>query len=332
MQQTRFTRSASLIRRIVNVCKITNILISLEISELPKVSVVIPTYNRANCIGRAIQSARRQTHKEIEIIVVDDGSTDNTEEIIKLIPDQRIRYIRCETNSGSGAARNEGLKVAQGNYIAFLDSDDEWLPEKLARQVERMDAEPPEVGVCFCGARIFKNEDMDNYIPYAPNKAWEHNTFRKFVMGRIKFLTPTVLFRWTCLAKTGLMVPEMRRNQDGEFLLRLFSHFDLAVIPEPYAVVHLVVSATNKHYDALNVALPYWLYHNASIQSKLGHWPALYNRCLLRTNLLSAAIREAKWRGVCRDFWRRLCECPVLFPGEIKVILKASVARLQRSE
>ena len=261
----------------------------------------------------------------MEILVCDDASTDSTRDIVRAYQakDPRIQLLCLSENQGPGAARNLGMQAAEGEYIAFLDSDDEWSPEKLARQVERMDAEPPEVSVCFCGARIFKNEDISSPVAYVPDKAWEHDTFRRFVMGRMMFLTPTVLFRQSCLEKSGLMVPEMRRNQDAEFLLRLFCHFGIAVIPESYAVVHLVVSATNKHYDALNAALPYWLCHYELIRNKLGYWPALYYKTLRRTDLLSAAIREGRWTEASRDLWRRLWVCPLLFPKEAKILLKA---------
>ena len=104
----------------------------------PTVSIIIPTYNRAHLIGRAIQSVLNQTYQNFEIIVVDDGSTDNTEEMIKEFQkhDKRIKYIRHEKNRGGAAARNTGIKVARGEYIAFQDSDDEWLPEKLEKQMD----------------------------------------------------------------------------------------------------------------------------------------------------------------------------------------------------
>lgn len=297
---------------------------------MPKVSVIIPAYNRAHCIQRAIQSVQSQTYKDLEIIVIDDGSTDNTGEIVKSIPDDRIRYICCETNRGAGAARNEGMKTAKGSYIAFLDSDDEWLPEKLARQVESMDSKPSEIGICFCGAHIIKNGNTHNSVAYVPDRRWEHAAFKKFVMGHIMFLTPTILFRRLCLEKSGLMVPEMRRNQDGEFLLRLLCHFGLAVIPEPYVVVHLVVSSSKKVYGEINTALPYRLRHYEMIRSKLGYWPALRYKCLLRLNLLCAAIRERRWREMRRDFWLRFREFPLLFPGEVKMILIALISQYWR--
>jgi len=97
-----------------------------ETKNNPTVSVIIPTYNRAQLVGRAIQSALNQTYQDFEIIVVDDGSTDNTEEAMKGFGDERIRYIRHKENSGSSAAPgNTAIRTARGEYIAFQDSDDE---------------------------------------------------------------------------------------------------------------------------------------------------------------------------------------------------------------
>lgn len=102
---------------------------------LPLVSVVIPSFNRAELLKRAVASAMNQTHRNLEIIVVDDASHDNTKTIIENIDDTRIRYIQHGTNRGGSAARNTGIRLATGDYIAFLDDDDEWAPEKTERQL-----------------------------------------------------------------------------------------------------------------------------------------------------------------------------------------------------
>jgi len=108
------------------------------VNEKPKVSVIIPTYNRAELLPRAIKSVLEQTYQDFEIIVVDDGSTDNTEEVIKEFQEQdkRIKYIKHDKNKGGSAARNTGIKAAKGKYVAFLDSDDEWLQNKLECEVK----------------------------------------------------------------------------------------------------------------------------------------------------------------------------------------------------
>lgn len=115
------------------------------------VSVIIPTYNRAHLIGRAIRSVLDQSYQDFEVIVVDDGSTDNTAAVVMSVGEghTRIRYIRQE-NRGGGAARNAGLRAARGKYVALLDSDDEWMPHKLETEV-RVLKERAGCAICATG-------------------------------------------------------------------------------------------------------------------------------------------------------------------------------------
>jgi glycosyltransferase involved in cell wall biosynthesis len=117
----------------------------------PTVSVIIPTYNRAHLIGRAIQSVLKQTYQDFEVIVVDDGSIDNTEEVVKKIQENRVYYYKHDKNKGGSAARNTGISLAKGEYIAFQDSDDEWLPEKLEKQIGVFNNQTKNVGVVYTG-------------------------------------------------------------------------------------------------------------------------------------------------------------------------------------
>lgn len=265
-----------------------------------------------------------QTFSDIEIIVVNDGSTDNTEQVVTSIPDQRIRYVRCETNRGPGAARNEGLRVAQGKYIAFLDSDDEWLPEKLKKQVELMDAQPLDVGVCCCGDILIKNEDYANKINIIPSKDWGKDSFQKCVTGEISFHTSVILIRRECLAKIGLMNAEMRVNEDQDLLLRLLCYYGLSIIPEMHVITHLAVSnELKKAYTPLINALPFNLRHRDVIRQRLGKWTSVRFECIHRTNVMQAAIRERRWRKAGRQLYYRLQVFPLLFPYEGKTIIKA---------
>ena len=115
------------------------------------VSVIIPTYNRAHLIRRSVQSVLNQTYKNLELIVVDDGSTDNTKEVIESIDDKRIVYIKQE-NQGASAARNTGIDLAKGKYIAFQDSDDIWHSNKLKKQIDVLNKNNADV--VFCKAFI----------------------------------------------------------------------------------------------------------------------------------------------------------------------------------
>ena len=115
-----------------------------------RVSVVIPLYNKAPYIGRALDSALAQTFADFEVIVVDDGSTDGGGEVVAARGDRRVRLI-AQANAGPGAARNRGLSAASGEYISFLDADDEWLPGFLAASVARLDGQGPEVAAACSG-------------------------------------------------------------------------------------------------------------------------------------------------------------------------------------
>ena len=118
------------------------------------VSVIIPTYNRADYIGEAIESVLAQTYSPLEIIVIDDGSTDNTSEIVaRYAP--RVRYIRQE-NAERGAARNHGLRLANGEFIAFIDSDDVWLPHKIEKDIEVF-SKNPKAGLVYSDIQIIES-------------------------------------------------------------------------------------------------------------------------------------------------------------------------------
>ncbi|MFC4550715.1 MULTISPECIES: glycosyltransferase family 2 protein [Halorussus] len=115
------------------------------------VSVVLPTYDRASVLGGAIESVLAQTHEEFELLVVDGGSTDGTPEVVSSFDDDRIRYRRRDEREGVSAARNTGIEAAEGEAVAFLDSDDRWHPEKLARQVAALAEGGDDCGVVYTG-------------------------------------------------------------------------------------------------------------------------------------------------------------------------------------
>ena len=129
---------------------------------LPKVSVVLPTYNRAELLPRALDSVMAQTYRNFELIVVDDHSSDSTQRVIaRYAGDARVRALKHEHNRGQSCALNTGIDAARGEYVAFLDDDDEWLPNKLALQVGVMDAAPSKVALVY-GWR----QDIDERHPH----------------------------------------------------------------------------------------------------------------------------------------------------------------------
>ena len=201
------------------------------IKEKPTVSVVIPTYCRAHLLGRAIQSVLNQTYQDLEIIIVDDGSSDNTDEVVKSLKDERIRYIRHEKNKGATAARNTGIKAARGEYIAFQDSDDEWLPQKLEKQMKVFETVSPKVGVVYTGFVRIEN-DKKEYIPYSWVAQKEGDIHKELLKGSF-ITTPSIVVRKECFKKAGMFDEHLPRLQDWELVLRLSKYYDFKFIEEP---------------------------------------------------------------------------------------------------
>ena len=181
------------------------------------ISVVIPTYNRAHLIQRAIESVQQQTYPDIcQIIIVDDGSKDNTEEVVKQIKDDRLMYVKLEGNHGAGYARNRGAERATGDYVAYCDSDDHWTNEKLERQLEYM--ESVQADMCFHAMeRRFPSGEVERVPDGFASKS-------RIVLPDIiplnKASTQTFLLTNKC-AKTNLFDEELPSLEDWEFAVRL---------------------------------------------------------------------------------------------------------------
>jgi len=201
----------------------------------PTVSVIIPTYNRAHLIGRAIQSVLNQTYQDFEIIIVDDGSTDNTEEVIKEFQEQdkRVKYIKHDKNKGGSAARNTGIKTARGEYIAFQDSDDEWFPEKLEKQMKIFENMPKEVGIIYSDMwRIIGNKKKYFYSPeIMPKDKIIYEQALDYSVGNIGIQTS--LIKKEVFDKAGMFDEEFYRFIDLEFFIRLSKYYYFYHISEP---------------------------------------------------------------------------------------------------
>lgn len=161
---------------------------------MERASVIIPTYNRAHVIARSINSILQQTYQEFEIIVIDDGGNDDTEEILKKIGDTRISYYRTETNHGAAGARNEGVRLAKYDIIAFQDSDDEWHSQKLEKQMKYL-AKHPEYNMVYTG---FRTHHLDKQITHMPHPdmpgEFEGDIFRDLLLLN-KIGTPTIVLK-----------------------------------------------------------------------------------------------------------------------------------------
>jgi glycosyltransferase involved in cell wall biosynthesis len=198
-------------------------------TNTPLVSVIIPTHNRSDLLPKAICSVLRQTYTNLECIVVDDASTDDTERVVQQLADERLVYLRHETNQGASATRNTGIAHAKGDFIAFLDDDDEWLPTKLEKQVPHIQSLPASVGMVYCW--------MDYYDDQGRLVIEHHPTYRGYVFPYVLDQQriggcPTLLVRRPVIEKVGSFDESLPRGNDGDFIRRVCLKYEVDFIPE----------------------------------------------------------------------------------------------------
>jgi glycosyltransferase involved in cell wall biosynthesis len=204
---------------------------------MPKTSVIIPTYNRAHFIKKAINTVLEQTYQDFEIIIIDDGSQDNTEKVVKSIKDDRIRYIKREKNGGEHAARNTGIENSKGEYIAFLDSDVTWSKDKLEKQFNILESSPADVGIVFCGVQ---------FVDYETQKVVSEWIIRENVNEKVFDSIgaapdpPSMFVRKSALLDVGLFDESIPFNVDTEMDIRLAKKYKFVLIDE-----FLVFSSVN---------------------------------------------------------------------------------------
>lgn len=184
----------------------------------PAVSVIIPTYNRAHLVKRAIKSVLVQTFTDLELLVIDDCSDDNTEEVVKSVEDARIRYIPRSINRGASAARNMGIHEAKGEYIAFLDSDDQWLPRKLEIQLKVFeDTDWPNLGIVMCGYLSQHEMGTKRVLP----SARAGNLYEEFLTYQIGGVTASVILaRRKAWSQPLLFDEDLICGEDRDYLIR----------------------------------------------------------------------------------------------------------------
>jgi len=194
------------------------------------ISVIIPAYNTAHLIGRSIKSVLSQTYQNFEIIVVDDGSTDELNEVVTAFNDNRIQYIRHEVNRGGSAARNTGVQNAKGNYIAFLDSDDEWLPEKLEKQIKVFQSTSSNIGVVYTGWRWIR--DKDNIIIQEKIPIYRGDVSRIILEEDGIGSLSTPLVKKDILTSIGGLDEKLPSRQDWDLWIRLSKVCEMDFVPE----------------------------------------------------------------------------------------------------
>lgn len=221
---------------------------------MPVISVIIPTYNRAHCICDAVDSVLAQTYANYEIIVIDDGSTDDTPSVLAAYGD-RIHVIR-QANAGVSAARNTGIAAATGDWIAFLDSDDEWVPTKLERQMKCLEEYPEAVG-SVCDAEIISGNQRVSLFTlrnYFPDEGKCQLVGRPLIsLLKVQFFTPSWVFSRRAIQLGGLFNESLSLYEDLDFSARVALLGPWCVVPE---ILLRVMHKSSDNLSAQHIADP----------------------------------------------------------------------------
>lgn len=263
-----------------------------------KISVVVPSYNREKTIIRCIDSVMKQTYPAFEIIVVDDGSTDRTLDVIEKEYGNKVKVARQE-HKGAQAARNAGIRTAKGNYIAFHDSDDEWLPDKLELQVAELEKNPDAV-VCGngmiqkdFGGKMSKAYDGLDKKNSKPGKRWAYclegksGYVYKQILSNSFCLFPALLTSKKNLLAIGMLDEDVPSFQEWDTAIRLAKEHEFAFIKKPLFIYHLHDGETISKGTKRNIDGWEYLYdkHQLDMIQQLGtenmaqKYKALFKKC-----------------------------------------------------
>lgn len=229
-----------------------------ETHATPLVSVIIPTFNRAHVLPRAINSVLTQSFEDYELLVVDDGSTDGTAELMASYMHGHpcVRYLVQPANEGVSAARNRGLKESRGRLIAFLDSDDEWLPDKLTAQVSFFDKAPRDVGLLYGGVRTV---GASSWVFRPQARGWIHPLLLE---RNVIHSTSNVMIRREVFEKIGGFHEQIPAIEDWDYWIRVAKDFAIDYIEEDQSYYYASPDDLNRKSLATRANLDSrgWLY------------------------------------------------------------------------
>lgn len=207
--------------------------------------MIIPTYNRRDLLPRAIDSVLAQTRRVDEIIVVDDGSTDGTADMLQARYGERVKHV-WQSNAGVSAARNHGLRLARGRYLALLDSDDEWLPEKTALQVAFLESRP-DFGMVVCDVERIDGDYRHIDVFHRREVIREDGWALRWLLHNPALIPASVMLRRQVVDQLGGFDEALRTAEDLEFHLRVARHW-------PIGVVELALVRAMRGHDGLSAA------------------------------------------------------------------------------
>jgi len=287
------------------------------------VSVIIPNYNYGRYLPAAIESVLGQSHPHREILVVDDGSTDESLEVLRRYGD-RIRWFQ-QSRQGVSAARNRGIHESHGAFVAFLDSDDLWYREKLARQLVAFDR--PSVGMVYCGRQLIDGEGQ-----WLQTQQPRHNGWLLKEIALLRWAQApggsTALVRRACFDRIGLFDPALSTSADWDLWRRLACAYEIQVVPEPLVSYRQHASAMHRNVELFERDM-------LCAFSRMFEDPAaasihsLKRRCYsnLYVMLAGAYFQTGRWDRSLAYAWRSL----VTWPRNAAALASFPFRRLRRS-
>ena len=237
----------------------------------PYISIIIPTYNRAHLINRAIESVLNQTYGKFELLVVDDCSNDDTESVVSSFDDFRIRYIKCDKNGGAAAARNRGIKEAKYDWIAFLDSDDVWRTDKLEKQVTAMDG---VAGLVYCTFLRHPSDGTEDTLMPSSDRSVDRRQgimFGELLLGNFIGM-PTIMVHKSVFNDAGLFDENLRCYEDYDFLLRASQYTRFLHVDEVLVDVYETEGSVGLNPDRFFEAITKILAQYKSVYEEINFW------------------------------------------------------------
>jgi glycosyltransferase involved in cell wall biosynthesis len=260
------------------------------------VSVIIPAFNAERFIGETIASALSQTYQAIEIIVIDDGSTDDTATLVRRLQSQDSRlFLYQQENRGAADARNSGIARAVGQLIAFLDADDLWHPTKIAKQVSVFQRDP-DVGLVYTWCRMIDTEGIIDGVTGAAHTVKGH-VFNRLLVENFVANGSVAMVRRNCLPSPPPFDPELRGNEDSHFYLRVAARHKIDYVPE-YLVGYRWNTGAN---NSSNLGIQE-LSHSIFLKKLLSEFPGIPNR-LIQWSAAGLLFGQAQVAAKKGDFY-----------------------------
>lgn len=234
---------------------------------MSKVSVIIPTHNRPELLKKAVYSVLNQTYKDIEVTVVDDGLEKRADKAIEELNDSRVKYIQHQEEKGGSVARNTGIRASTGQFIAFLDDDDEWLPNKLELQMKEFEKTSQDVGFCFSAVtNVFDDKEENTKVPEGVKNYFESTLARSKT-----FLTVTLIIRKNVFDDIGLFDEKLPSHQEADLIIRIAKKYKGLGINLSLVRVNML-----SNHDSVGKSIKKGIVGKEIILSK--HWEDFKNR------------------------------------------------------